>query len=78
MTPNMKIAYDALVEFHECEHAPGWGCVYLDNAHARCPSDWSGLKWSAILANLARIDMYSEIDDPDFKGDFGLVKLPTE
>ena len=72
MTENMKIALAALRSYQESTPVEGWGTVYLDNA---IPSDWSGRKWAGTLSSLAKVGLYEEIDDPDFKGDFGNVKM---
>lgn len=61
-----------LREEAETNDGNGWWTVYLDNAK---PKDWAPRKWAALLGNLKKKGYYRDIDDPDFKGAFGQIKM---
>lgn len=72
MTLDERCAVKYLREEAESDDGNGWWTVYLDNAK---PKDWSPRKWAALLSNLKQKGFYRDIDDPDFKGAFGQIKM---
>ena len=70
MTENMTIALKALRSAAESDNGNGFFDVYLDNAR---PDGWSGKKWSGVLANLAKVGLYQDIDYDCF----GAVKMDS-
>lgn len=67
-----RSALQWLREEAESNDGDGWWTVYLDNAK---PKGWEGRKWAAILGSLKKKGLYREIDDPDFRGTFGQIKM---
>lgn len=72
MTPDETTALAALREEAESNNGNGWWDCYLDNAK---PSDWSPKKWASILGSLTKKGFYKDIQDPDYKGVWGSVKM---
>lgn len=72
LTSNECSAVKYLRVAAESDNGNGWWDCYLDNAK---PKDWSPRKWASILGSLKKKGYYKDIDDPDFKGIWGSVKM---
>ena len=72
LTQDEHVALTALRTEAESDNGNGWWDCYLDNAK---PNDWTPRKWAAVLGSLTKKGLYRDIQDPDFKGIWGSVKM---